>query len=333
MTRKGSTAWLLLASLHLLVLAAGVVGPYRPDDQAREFALCPPTIPQLRGLDGRLHWPPVITGRAPADDPSGAVACRELAGEVHPIRFLNTDADGRWRLFGVDPPMRIMLLGADGLGRDLFSRLVHGARLSLFAGLLATATAVTMGLAVGLLAGTLGPVGGSVVAFVIDVTLALPWIYLLLAVRAVLPLTLEPRIAFLGTALLIGLVGWARLARLVRARVQGVAQRDFVAAARAFGVTRPRLLLVHLLPHAWPVALTQAALLLPHFVLAEMTLSFFGLGAGDAEPSWGTLLAGVQQVAVLADAWWLALPAIALVPVFLLYYLAARSVGVAPDTL
>ncbi|MGE3841519.1 MAG: ABC transporter permease, partial [Vicinamibacterales bacterium] len=251
-------------------------------------------------------------------------------GVIHPLRFGTRDANGHWRLVSVEAPGRLLLLGADDLGRDIWSRLLHGARLSLFAGLLATLVAVATGLIVGLLTGIAGPTGAAAGGFVIDVTLAMPWVYLLLAVRAALPLDLEPPLAFFATALLIGLLGWARLARLICGTVAALREREFIVAARASGVSRARLLRAHVLPHTWPVAFTQATLLLPQFVLAEVTLSFLGLGAADAQPSWGTLLGSLQHATTLTHAWWQAIPAIALVPVFLLYYGVTRSVGGAP---
>ena len=325
---NGRVAIVALLVLHVAVAAAEFTAPYPPDEQARSFALAPPT--RLRWFDehGGFHWRPFVSGLEVIDAP-GPPRYREDPSKRHPLRWFVTGIDyqhvSRTRLFGVDGPMRVMLCGADELGRDQFSRFVHGGRLSLFAGLMATSIAVVVGLAVGLLAGTGGSVADQGAMFLADLVATVPWIYLLVAVRAALPLALPPAAAWLTIAGLVGAVGWVRPARMVRAVTARLIHEDFILAARSVGATRLHIAWYHLLPALWPVTATQAALLLPQCVLAEVTLSFLGLGIGEPTPSWGGLLGPVQHVGLLGTAWWLALPALALVPVFLLYYLLARS--------
>jgi peptide/nickel transport system permease protein len=154
---------------------------------------------------------------------------------------------------------------------------------------------------------------------VAELFMALPWLYLLFALRAFLPLSVSPVQAFFLIILVIGAVGWARPARLVRGVVLSARERDFVRAARGFGATDSYLLRRHILPETSSVILTQAAILVPQFVLAEMTLSFLGLGVPEPVPSWGSLLASLQQYSVLVSYWWMYLPALAIVPFFLGY--------------
>ena len=154
---------------------------------------------------------------------------------------------------------------------------------------------------------------------VAELFLALPWLYLLFALRAFLPLAVSPIQAFLLVVVVIGMVGWARPARLVRGVVLSVKERDFVRAARGFGASDFYLLRHHILPETASVLLTQAAILVPQFVLAEMTLSFLGLGVPEPMSSWGNLLASLQQYSVLVSYWWMYLPALAIVPFFLGY--------------
>jgi peptide/nickel transport system permease protein len=148
---------------------------------------------------------------------------------------------------------------------------------------------------------------------------ALPWLYLLFALRAFLPLAVSPVRAFFLIVFVIGAVGWARPARLVRGVVLSAKEREFVRAARGFGASNAYLLWRHILPECSGVILTQAAFLVPQFVLAEMTLSFLGLGVPEPVPSWGNLLASLQQYSVLVSYWWMYLPALAIVPFFLGY--------------
>ncbi|HEX9222472.1 MAG TPA: ABC transporter permease, partial [Candidatus Acidoferrales bacterium] len=158
-----------------------------------------------------------------------------------------------------------------------------------------------------------------------ELFLALPWLYLLFAVRAFLPLQITPARAFLLVVAVIGLVGWARPARLVRGVVLSAKERNFVLAARGFGASDFYLLRRHILPQISGVLLTQAALLMPQFILAEVTLSFLGLGVGEPAPSWGNMLASLQEYHVLASYWWMYLPAAALIPLFLGYQLLADA--------
>jgi peptide/nickel transport system permease protein len=159
-----------------------------------------------------------------------------------------------------------------------------------------------------------------------EIFLVLPWIYLLFAVRAFLPLHLGTRQTFFLLVSVIGLTGWARAARLVRGIVLSAKQRGYVHAARGFGASWAYILRRHVLPDTFAVVLTQAALLIPQYTLAEVTLSFLGLGIGEPVPSWGNMLApGLQRFYVLESYWWMFASALALVPVFLLYHWLADA--------
>jgi peptide/nickel transport system permease protein len=216
-------------------------------------------------------------------------------------------------------------LGTDGLGRDQLSRLLTGGQLSLGAGLLATALSLIVGTAFGVAAGFFGKWTDETVMRLTDLFLALPWLYLLLAVRAFLPLSIKPMQAFLLVVAVIGLVGWARPARLVRGVVLSARERRFVTAARGFGAGRWYLMKRHILPQVGYLLLIQAAVLIPQYILAEVTLSFLGLGVSEPEASWGNMLANLQQYHVLVSYWWMYLPALLLVPVSLGFFLLANA--------
>lgn len=292
-----------LICLHVAVLTAGFLGPYDPAEQNRAFILQPPTRIRFLDVQGRFHARPFITA---AD------------GNPHPLRFFVPGSQYRWlgglggnrHLFGVDEPGRVFLLGTDEFGRDQFSRMLWGGRISLVTGWLAAVLALSLGLASGLLAGFFGGWRDTLVMRVAELFLALPWLYLLLAIRAFLPLSLSPWATALAIALVIGIVGWARPARLVRGVVLSAKERDFVCAARGFGASSWRLISRHCLPETYGLIATQAALLVPQFILAEVALSFLGLGIGDPAVSWGALLAPLRQLAIVASAWWMLLPAL-----------------------
>jgi peptide/nickel transport system permease protein len=191
--------------------------------------------------------------------------------------------------------------------------------------MLAAGLALGFGLMLGTLAGFYGGWVDHLTMRGAELFLALPWLYLLLAVRAFLPLHLSTvRSLFLPLAVM-GLSGWARPARLIRGVVLSARERDYVAAARGFGASNLHLLRRHVLPQAYGVVMTQAAILVPQFILAEVALSYFGLGVAEPVPSLGSLLAELQQYHVLASYWWMFLPGLALIPVFASYYTLANA--------
>jgi len=228
-------------------------------------------------------------------------------------------------LFGVDEPGRIFLLGSDAYGRDQFSRFLWGGQLSMLAGLLAAGVSIALGMVIGGLAGFYGGWLDEALMRGADLFLVLPWLYLLFAVRAALPLHVSQGQVFLLLVAVIGVIGWARPARLIRGVTLSARERRFVLAARGFGASDLYLLRHHVLPEAWGVVLTQLALLIPQYILAEVTLTFLGLGIGEPLPSWGSLLSSLQQYHVLVSYWWMFLPALLLIPLFLAYYAAADA--------
>jgi peptide/nickel transport system permease protein len=211
------------------------------------------------------------------------------------------------------------LLGSDGYGRDQLSRILYGGQVSLLAGLLGAGITLFIGLGVGAVAGYYGGWRDDVLMRLAELFLALPWLYLLFALRAFLPLAVNPLEAFLLIVVVIATVGWARPARLVRGVVLSAKERDFVRAARGFGASDSYLFRRHVLPETSSVLLTQAAILIPQYVLAEMTLSFLGLGVPEPVASWGNLLTNLQQYSVLMSYWWMYLPALAVAPFFVGY--------------
>src|SRR2546429_5045307 len=209
--------------------------------------------------------------------------------------------------------------GSDAYGRDSLWGFLYGGRVSVFAGLVGAGLTVLLGLCVGAAAGYYGGWRDDLLMRLAELFLALPWLYLLFALRAFLPLAVGPLEAFFLIVAVLGAVGWARLARLVRGVVLSAKERDFVRAARGFGATDGYLLRRHILPATSSVLLTQAAILVPQFILAEMTLSFLGLGVPEPVPSWGNLLSSLQQYSVLVSYWWMYLPALIMLPFFLGY--------------
>jgi peptide/nickel transport system permease protein len=207
-------------------------------------------------------------------------------------------------------PRALFVLGTDALGRDLLSRLIWGARVSLAVGLLAALVAVTIGGAIGLTAGLCGGAADAVLMRLTDAALSIPRLFLLLLLAALFRPSLGT------TVLLVGGTSWMTAARLMRSQALAIGAGDFVAAAYAAGGSPMRVALRHVLPHAAAVLAVEAALRLGQSVLLEASLSFLGMGVPPPAASWGGLIADGRDR--MLDAWWIATwPGLAIVAVVL----------------
>ncbi len=326
MRRRTGIVVLLVAlgALHLAILAARFIASYDAATQNRDLSYAPPTRVHLRDSCG-WHLPFIYRW---IPDPDGY---REDTSTRHPIHlFVRGEPHSTlWifrsnrHLFGVDNPARILLLGADAYGRDEFSRLLYGGQISLATGLLATLITLATATFIGTIAGYFGRWIDESLMAIGELFLCLPWFYFLVGARAFLPLHVSAAGTFLLLIAVIGIIGWARPARLVRGIVLSARNRNYVLAARGFGASNLYLLRRHILPETFAILLTQAALLIPQYVAAEATLSFFGLGVSEPVPSWGNMLSALQQYNVLVSYSWLLAPAAALVITSVMYWLLA----------
>lgn len=318
-----------LVSLHLVAAFAGFFAPYTYREQNRSHPLAPPMPPRFFDAEGAFHLRPFVYPlRSRADgeyeaDPSRPLPLRWLVrGATHDV-LGSFESD--LHLFGVDGEEPVFLLGTDALGRDYLSRLLYGARISLSAGILGTALALAAALALGGLAGYSGGVLDAGIMRAADLFLSLPWIYVLLAARAFLPLDMAPSTAFLVIVALLGALGWAGPARVVRGVVVTTVSREFVTAARSAGASHAHVLIRHVLPQTRPVVLTQAAILVPAYMLAEVTLSFLGLGVTEPVPSWGNMLTSLREDGLLSLRLRLLSPALCMAVIGWLYHVASSK--------
>jgi peptide/nickel transport system permease protein len=322
-----------LIVLHGVILFAGFFAPYDPTVQHRALPFAPPTGIHFVDRYGKFHLRPFVYDRRMASETSGVY--QEDPSVTYGVHFFIPGAGyllaGVWRarihLFGAEGEGIVSLMGTDDYGRDQFSRLLYGAQISLVAGPLAAALAIGIGLLLGALAGYYGKWLDELLMFGVELFLALPWLYLLLGARAALPLNLGPREAFLAIVGVLGAIGWARPARLVRGVVLSAKEREYVIAARGFGATDWYLLRRHVLPQTRGLLVTQAALLIPHYILAEITMSFLGLGVNEPGTSWGSMLASLQNYHVMVSYWWMWSPAFFLLPVIAAYYALSKTLG------
>lgn len=225
--------------------------------------------------------------------------------------FINVDAL-------LQPPSAAHLMGTDALGRDVFSRILFGGRVSLWVGFVAVGIATSIGLVLGLVSGYFGRLVDELIMRGVDVMLCFPSFFLILAVIAFL----EPSLT--NIMVVIGLTGWMGVARLVRAETLTIRERDYVLAARATGAGSGRIIFRHILPNAVAPVLVSATLGVAGAILTESSLSFLGLGVQPPDASWGNML--LEGKEVLGIAWWLSVfPGLAILFTVLGYNLLGES--------
>lgn len=325
-------AVLWLAALHIGAIGAGFFAPSDYADQNRSFPFAPPTRLHFVDPAGRFSARPFVCSCSARP---GTLLYAEDCSQRFPVKFVVTGAryrllglvDSNRHLFGVASPAHVYLLGTDDFGRDQFTRFLYGAQLSLFSGTLACAISLALGVIFGTLAGYYRGPADSAIMGAAELSLALPWLYLLLVIRAILPLNTSSPAVFLTVVTTIGIVGWAQPARLIRNTASTAAERGYVLLAKSFGGSDLNVLLTHIMPHIRPVAMTQASLLIARYILAEAVLSFLGLGVDEPTASWGNLLKPVQQYSILSSYWWMFLPASLLLPTFMSYITISITIG------
>ena len=246
-----------------------------------------------------------------------------LKREYTPIRsqpqrvrfFCSGEAYRFWGLFTAKthlmcPPAggTLFLLGTDRLGRDMLSRLLFGARISLTIGLVGVTLSYVIGITLGGIAGYFGGVFDAAVQRVTEVLRSIPELPLWMALAAALPVTWDPRLIYFGITIILALLDWPGIARAVRSKLFALREEDYVAAAEMMGARPPRIIARHLLPNFTSHIIASASLSIPSMILAETALSFLGLGLRPPITSWGVLLSEAQNIEAVALYPWLLLP-------------------------
>lgn len=213
------------------------------------------------------------------------------------------------------PPSHAHWLGTDEIGRDRFARVLYGTRISLLLAPAAALLSTLMAALIGGLAGYLGGVWARIAMAVTDLFLSLPWLFLLITARALMPLNVSPLVSVLVTFLLLGLLGWTTAARVLCATAASLRSSDFVRQARAAGCSGQRLFWVHVVPNLKPVLYAQFWISIPVFILSEANLGVLGLGVAEPMPSWGSLLKELEGLVSVGEEPWKFVPLILLVVV------------------
>ena len=303
-----------LAIVALTVAAAvmaPVLGPHAPGDQHSGLLNAPPTLPHVVSDDGRWHRPFIYKSRL-------VDRLEQRFEEDRSTRVpLAWFTRGHLVVSSDEEQMPLLLLGADSFGRDVWSRLLFGARASLGIAVVAAFGAMVLGAVAGGLAGYAGGAADDLLMRGADFIMVLPAMYVVLALRAVLPLVLAPATVFGLLTAIFAIVGAPFMARGIRGIVRTERGLDYAAAARALGASDARIVFRHLLPAARGFIGVEMTLLMPAFVVAEATLSYIGLGFPEPIASWGTMLHDASNVRVFVDFPWLLSPAFAMFAVVL----------------
>lgn len=307
------TGGIVLILFYLVAIFQPFLSPYPVDALDSNFQFAAPTALHLIG--GRLSICPLTQT---LNQTNFTWVYVQDCSKAEPIRFfvhgyayrqfgvIPTDV----HLFGVQEPSKFFLLGADGQGRDMLSRILAGSRISLTVGLVGVTLAVILGSILGTASGYFGGAADNLIQRFIELITSMPTLPLWAAFAAALPQDMPVVERYFFITIILSLVGWTGLARQVRGKVLSYRSLDYANAARLAGASHMRIILTHMLPNATSHIIVVAALAIPAAILGETALSFLGLGMLPPAVSWGVLLRDTQQIQVVTQHAWLLIPAL-----------------------
>ena len=310
---------IVLVVFYLCAALADPLTPYSMHFNDPDVANAPPTTVHLQDEKGNWTWPYVYPVERRFDPLTFRQTYNEKLDRPYPIKLFAAGEPykifglipGYFHLFGVDPPARIFLFGADINGRDNFSRLFFGAQKSLTIGFLGLFVAFPIGIIYGGISGFVGGIVDNIMMRIAEAVMSIPSFYLLIGLAAILPAGMSSSERFALITVILSLIGWAGLARVIRGMVLSIREEEFVQAARAAGMSEFVNIVNHVIPQTASFVIVAGTLQVPNFILSESGLSFIGLGIQQPDASWGNMLkAALDNVNDLLNQPWLIAPGI-----------------------
>ncbi len=308
----------VLICLYFCAVFADFLSPYHYDNESRQRSYNPVTRLHFFDAEGRFHLRPFVYDYTYKFDEFYRRVYTTDKSKLYPVKFfLRGDTykllglfPANLHLFGVEEPARIYLLGADSRGRDLFTRILYGSRVSLSIGLVGVAFTFIIGAILGGISGYFGGKTDNIIMRLCEMVMLIPGFYLMLALRAAFPPRLSSVQVYLLIVVIMSFIGWAGLARVVRGMAISIREKEYVLAAQALGENPFLIITRHVLPNTLSYTIVALSLSIPGYILGESALSLLGLGIQDPHASWGNLLSEAMNIAQIRFHPWILIPGI-----------------------
>lgn len=304
----------ILAVFYFLAIFAEFFAPYGMETQNRSLNYCPPTVIHFFDSSGKFHLTPFVYGKVLTDrkwtlykDDTSKIFPVKLFVKGDKYKFLGIIPSDR-HFLGTDSDGRLFILGTDQFGRDVFSRLLFGGRISLSIGLVGILLTFSFGMLIGGISGFYGGVTDTVIMRSTELIMSVPALYLILSLRAAFPVSIDPAKMYLIIVVILSFISWAGMSRVIRGMVLSLKENDYVLAARALGFGHLRIIIRHILPNTLSFVIVAATISVPGYILGEVALSFLGVGIAEPVASWGNMLKQAQSIRVLTSFPWILSP-------------------------